>query len=249
MADSDSIGTSDAIGRQASLATLTRDALLRGIIQGDFPDNRLPAENELCARFEVSRTTIRSAVQALERDGLVVRRQGVGTLINHHVKPARLGLHRMAGFQTLLEESGHRVTVDIDAAVSVPAPEVAGRLAIAADTPCYVLNKIFYAEERPAIALRDHIPVVYLRQIPPDSAIPSNLYDFFATYCTARVDHALVELSPRSADAETAASLGLAIGTPHLELSETHYTSAASPVAFSRVHVNDDFVRFDVIRR
>jgi DNA-binding GntR family transcriptional regulator len=41
----------------------------------------LPAEAELCRRFEVSRYTVREALRRLTEAGLVARRQGAGTLV------------------------------------------------------------------------------------------------------------------------------------------------------------------------
>ncbi|HHY62395.1 MAG TPA: GntR family transcriptional regulator, partial [Bacillota bacterium] len=53
--------------------------LKNDIVRGAFPDNRLPTEEELSQRFGVSRNTIREALSMLEMDGLITRRQGVGT--------------------------------------------------------------------------------------------------------------------------------------------------------------------------
>jgi DNA-binding GntR family transcriptional regulator len=41
----------------------------------------LPAESELCARFAVSRHTVRQALRQLRDDGLISSRQGVGTTV------------------------------------------------------------------------------------------------------------------------------------------------------------------------
>src|SRR4026207_2554538 len=45
------------------------------------PDERLPTELALVQRFGVSRATMRAALAALERDGLIRRRQGSGTFV------------------------------------------------------------------------------------------------------------------------------------------------------------------------
>lgn len=42
---------------------------------------KLPSEAELCRRFSVSRSTIRSAIGGLESQGLVESRQGSGTIV------------------------------------------------------------------------------------------------------------------------------------------------------------------------
>ena len=54
---------------------------LRQRIEGDDlePGSRLPSENELVARYGVSRNTARQAINALIAQGLVYRLQGRGT--------------------------------------------------------------------------------------------------------------------------------------------------------------------------
>lgn len=44
---------------------------------------KLISENQLCEKFAVSRQTARQALTTLEQEGLVTRRQGSGTYINH----------------------------------------------------------------------------------------------------------------------------------------------------------------------
>ena len=45
------------------------------------PGALLPSEAELCRTFDVSRSTVRQAIGALESEGLVVRKQGRGTFV------------------------------------------------------------------------------------------------------------------------------------------------------------------------
>ena len=42
---------------------------------------KLPPERELAAKFDVSRPSLREAIQKLEAKGLVVRKQGGGTFV------------------------------------------------------------------------------------------------------------------------------------------------------------------------
>ncbi len=43
----------------------------------------LPTEEKLCAHYQVSRFTIREALRQLQVEGLIARRRGAGTLIQH----------------------------------------------------------------------------------------------------------------------------------------------------------------------
>ena len=62
--------------------------LRRLIESGDVgEDGRLPTERDLSARFGVGRTVLRSALDALEAEGLIWRKQGKGTFIGQPPDP------------------------------------------------------------------------------------------------------------------------------------------------------------------
>ena len=66
-------------------------ALRRMIDAGRLPtDGRLPAERELAAELDVGRRAVRRAIEMLEVDGLVWRRQGKGTFLGQPPDPAGL---------------------------------------------------------------------------------------------------------------------------------------------------------------
>ncbi len=46
-----------------------------------MPGDKIPSENELCVRFDASRTTIREALRALRSMGILEVRQGIGTFV------------------------------------------------------------------------------------------------------------------------------------------------------------------------
>jgi DNA-binding FadR family transcriptional regulator len=68
----------------AAIATRLREAILGGrYAHGE----RLPAERELTEHFGAARGTVREALRRLEEMGLVDRRMGSGTFVNHRAGP------------------------------------------------------------------------------------------------------------------------------------------------------------------
>lgn len=71
---------------------------------GDLnPGDKLTSENELCARFHLSRQTVRHAIGLLEEEGLVIRRRGSGTYINDNRLASMDGRNRIAVISTYVD--------------------------------------------------------------------------------------------------------------------------------------------------
>lgn len=75
------MGTAGAAARKPRYQQVADD-LRTAIARGDFPaPDAFPTETELCARYGVSRFTVREALRALQSEGLIARKRGSGTII------------------------------------------------------------------------------------------------------------------------------------------------------------------------
>lgn len=74
-----------------------REIIRRRIIYGEWEvGNTIPTETGLIKEFDVSRTTVREAVEALVHEGLLEKRQGRGTFVVRQPLEERLG--ELTGF-------------------------------------------------------------------------------------------------------------------------------------------------------
>lgn len=72
--------------RQPKLSDVIEQELERLIVEGTLsPGQQLPPERELAKQFEVSRPSIREAIQRLEAKRLLTRRQGGGTFVSDRI--------------------------------------------------------------------------------------------------------------------------------------------------------------------
>lgn len=66
------------------------------------PGDKIPSENELCDKFEVSRMTIRQAINNLVEQGYLYRKRGIGTFVQLPKVEQKIarndGIHRRYDF-------------------------------------------------------------------------------------------------------------------------------------------------------
>lgn len=96
------------------------------------PGTVLPSESELSAEFQVSRVTVRRALEIIRDEGLIDARQGYGWFVP--VEPVRQHLDRLGTIEDQLADSGRTSARRIeDFAFTAPPAYVAEILLSAAD--------------------------------------------------------------------------------------------------------------------
>ncbi|ESR25687.1 transcriptional regulator, GntR family [Lutibaculum baratangense AMV1] len=105
------------------------DLLFAEIIAGSYvPGTKLPAERALAAEHDVSRATVRQALQLLERHGVIARRAGSGSVVRYKPAPQAVAA---AGPELADLPELSQITSPLELAVvrSIVEPEIA-RLAV-----------------------------------------------------------------------------------------------------------------------
>ncbi len=73
--------------KATKLSDIILQQLENMILEGTYaPGEKLPPERELAKQFEVSRPSLREAIQKLEAKGLVTRKQGGGTFVKNQLE-------------------------------------------------------------------------------------------------------------------------------------------------------------------
>jgi GntR family transcriptional regulator len=233
-----------------SLSDRARETLLAAIEADAFPGGRLPPEAELSELVGVSRTTLRAALTSLEADGVVSRRRGRGTFVNAHLLRSTMRLNRLIPFTALIAQCGHEPSVDPQQHRFATVPAAAAEpLGVEPDTACLLVERLLRAGGEPVIRVSDAIPLERLRVAPSELQEADSTFTFVARNCVAPIDYATAELVPRVAGASDPTGLGLRPGVPYVELVEAHFSRDHEPIAFSRVSVDDRYVRLSLLRR
>ncbi|MBN9013656.1 MAG: GntR family transcriptional regulator, partial [Rhizobiales bacterium] len=84
----------------------------------------LPSERDMAARMEVSRVTVRKAVQHLVRDGVLVQRHGSGTYVAPQPSRVEQSLSQLTSFTEDMARRGMVVrSIWLERGLYPPSPE------------------------------------------------------------------------------------------------------------------------------
>ncbi|HVX34166.1 MAG TPA: GntR family transcriptional regulator [Solirubrobacterales bacterium] len=228
------------------LAARARAEILAAIFEGRF-DGKLPSEDKLAAMLNISRTTVRTALQSLERDGVVTRQRAIGTLINPHVRPSSLALQRMAGFDGLLEERGFDVDVDISWEWARPDDGLLGAFPLEPDQEYLLIDKAYRADGTLALSILDVVPRSSLLSSELPAEIDASLFAYSERAWTAPIHHAVVKLVPEVKNGDNT-QLEIEDGVPFLRLHEVHYSARGEALAYSVISADDKYISLEVVR-
>jgi GntR family transcriptional regulator len=144
---------------QVPLFRKIADALRDAVLSGELtPGQPIPSENELAARFETTRVTVRTAIALLKADGLLTTRQGKPTTVRPRppVQMLTTGANwprRCTGEANFNAEAAaqgrvaHQELLDVE---HVPAPAaIAVRFEVAEGTPAIVRRLRFIVDDEP----------------------------------------------------------------------------------------------------
>jgi DNA-binding GntR family transcriptional regulator len=212
------------------LPDVVRSDLRRAIIEGEFPPgSKLPNEETLCTRFNVSRITLREAVRGLIEDGYVIRRQGAGTFVTSG-PTLRNSLDTNFSYTEYLESTGIKVSKKVlDAVRTEPDGEVAVDLNLDRDDEVVVVRRVRIAGKKPAIYSVDTLPADIIDVKRDAKSFSQSLYKLLSSR-GHDIDHARSILTPAIATAEMAKILEVPAGTPLQHMKQIDFDLSGRPV-------------------
>ncbi len=136
--------------------------LRRRLEAGEF-DEGFPTDLELTTTYGVSRHTAREAVRHLNRDGLLKRERGRGTVVDRTEFEQSLGtLYSL--FQSI-ESAGVEQRSEVLRLEVVTDPEAAGHLELAPDAELVLLARLRFAGDEPLAVDRAWLPAELARPL------------------------------------------------------------------------------------
>jgi GntR family transcriptional regulator len=211
---------------------------------------RLQAEPELARHLGVSRATLREAMRAFEGQGLIRRRQGVGTFVVGQSQVIETGLEVLESIETMASKIGLEVSLgDLRISEISAGIEQAAQLQVELDVPLVKVSRVILAEGRPVAFLIDVLPVDILPVSELEQQFTGSVLDLLLRRGAPELTNSVAEIHAVAASVEVAHALEIQRGDVLLMFSARLYSAANRVVDFSSSYFLPGYFKFHVVRR
>lgn len=117
--------------------------------------DRLLSENALCAKYSSSRGTIREAIKILIQQGLLIRKQGIGTFVTFN--KIEQDTRRLMGFSELMSQHNITATAKIlEIITKLPSRRIQNLLKLNGEDKVTKIQRLRFGDEEPLIIERSY---------------------------------------------------------------------------------------------
>ena len=222
---------------------------------GYRPGDKLPPEPELAQQIGVSRATLREALRSFEQQGIIKRKQGVGTFVSLRPPYIESGLETLESIEMLLACRQMQPTFSRRSVCVEPAlPKAAQRLGISEGEPLTVVTSTAVLEGSPVAYLLEVAAVAFVDRatIEPATAEPATaslLHFLLNNPESYGLAYAIAHIAPVHGTEAICAALGVGTQTPLFFIEQTVYRTDHRPCFYSRNYYVPSFFDFHVIRK
>lgn len=140
--------------------------------------DRLPSERELCEEYGLSRSTVRQAIQELEKEGYVYRAHGKGTFVSP--KKHKQDLLKFYSFTEEMKKQGITpVSKVLDFEITDSNEKIANKLNMSLGKKVYKFTRLRLADNEPMMLETSYVPYDRFPGITKADLQKHAMYDIF----------------------------------------------------------------------
>lgn len=242
-------------GRKLSSQTLSdvTTRVLRGVLRGDGvkAGEKLPGEHELAQILQVSRVTVREALRTLERERLISRRRGIGTVVLPQMIRKDLSLN--FGITAMINNAGLEENVaEIDVSEESAPDSVAEALGLRPSAAVLKLDRVRAVEDQPIVWSMDWISgeliTLEVLQRFAHGDFGTSIYDFLQDQTSHSVVRGMANLEAIVATDRVAEKLHAKRGAAVMKMTQTDFDRTDLPVLYSVEYHLPDAIQFHIQR-
>jgi GntR family transcriptional regulator len=239
------------VDRPSSLYLAIQQEIEKRITSGEFkPGDKLPSEYALAKTYAVSRMTLREALRALEEEGLLSKKHGIGTFVKTTSRRIKSILDVNYSVTEMIRNMGFQPgTKEIKITESLADSHVGKMLNTSEGIKILKIERIRTADEIPVVYSHDIIPTSILSNTNDISSLGESVYDFLEATYNIVLSSSIARLYPKKANRRIAARLGIKINSPLFQLEQVDTDQMGKPVVYSKEYFVSDYFDFFIYRK
>ena len=203
-------------------------AVARGAIK---PGDALPSERDLASKVDVSRVTVRKAVQYLVQDGVLVQRHGSGTFVAPQPSRVEQSLGQLTSFAEDMARRGLPVrSTFLDRGIYDPSPEETMALGLSPGEKVARIARLRISGDIPLAIERASIAATVL----PDPAVVKDSLYAQLERTGSRPVRAIQRIRAANLSEADAKLLEISAGAAALHIERVGYLASGRVVEFTR---------------
>ncbi|MBA9025149.1 GntR family transcriptional regulator [Peribacillus huizhouensis] len=219
------------------------ESIKRQIDAGDLlPHNVLPSEREFAEQLEISRMTVRQAINNLVNTGYLYRQKGRGTFVAE--KKLEQQLLGLTGFTEEMKARGMTPSSKLLSLDTIPSSEkIASQLHVTTNAPIYEIIRIRLADNVPMALETAYMSADLIKGLTAE-IINYSIYQYVENHLGLKIGYATQSLESTIATDVEIASLSIAKHSPILLIERTTYLEDGRPLEFVKSSYRADRYKF-----
>lgn len=206
------------------------------------PGDPISSEREFSEKYNISRMTVRQAINNLVNEGILVRQRGKGTFVaKPKVEQALQGLTSFS--EDMIARGMVPITKIIDFQMIPSTRKIAEKLAIDEGALVYEVQRLRLADDIPMAVETSYLPESLFRGLTKEIAL-SSLYQYVETNLNLQINHAVQSLESSVVRKKEAEILELKEGSPVLLIERFSYLENHKPFEYVKSIYRGDRYKF-----
>jgi len=226
----------DNIPQYRKLYEILRKHIVKGVYkEGDL----LPSENELCAAYSMTRPTVRHALDSLVKDGLILKKQGKGSIVRK--PPQNIGILSISGTASAIGVRYLKTDI-LQKPVIKSWPEIFPfeLTELEKESGCVYLERLRFVEDVPVFYDINHMPNIFLPRITKRSFENKSLFETLRKYYQIEIMGGEQQLKAVKPTIQVRQLLKLKPGQPVLHIERKLLTNKENFSIYSTIYFNSE---------
>ncbi|WP_428910753.1 GntR family transcriptional regulator [Niallia sp. Krafla_26] len=213
-----------------------------------LPGQKLDSEPMLAKKFNVSRSTLREAIRMLQREGLLISKNGVGTYVSTKLNSIENPLNRLQSIGEMIQNVGYEAgETNIKIYQINPEDEWKTKLQLEESQQVTILERTRTADGNKVAFYYNIFPQHLIGDVFNDG-FSGAIFDVLEKEANIKILSALTEICAVDPSIERDQKAIELLGNKIILLKQLHYSNANQPVFYSLDYLNTSIFKLTIKR-